>query len=146
MSGVAELIDRGGILPILENESTQQDYSPRREGVRQGIVLLMLAVISLSLAGVIASPYHEALVFAFLMAGLMRMIYAALFQDGPSRQPATLPPHQDSPLVTSELNARKADDSLPPASSTPAVEFGGEKTLVEPPSATENTTKLLGDG
>ena len=143
------MIDRGGILPTLEDESNKQDYSPRRQGIKQGIVLLMFAVILVSMVGVIAPPYHEALVFAFLIAGLMRAIYAVLFQESASKQPTKPLRHQDSTLITSELNAREADAALPPASSTPVIDFGSERkertTVVEPPSVTENTTKLLED-
>jgi hypothetical protein len=141
------LIDRGGILPTLENESNKQDYSPRRQGIKQGIVLVMFAVILVSMVGVIAPPYHEALVFAFLIGGLMRTIYAILFQEGGSKQPTKPVRHQDSCLITSGLNAREADAVLPPASSPPVIDLGSERkerrTVVEPPSATENTTKLL---
>jgi zinc-ribbon domain len=149
LSGVADLIDRGGILPPLENESNEQDYSPRRQGIKQGIVLMMFAVILVTMVGVIAPPYHEALVFAFLIGGLMRAIYAVLFQEGASKQPTEPLRHQESSPITSELNAREAGAALAPASSTPVIDFGSERkertTVVEPPSVTENTTKLLED-
>jgi hypothetical protein len=149
LSGVADLIDRGGILPTLENESKKQDYSARRQGIKQGVVLVMFAVILVSMVGVIAPPYHEALVFAFLIAGLMRAIYAVLFQEGTSKQPTKPVRHEDSCLTTSELNAREADAVLAPASRRPVKDIGSERkeraTEIEPPSVTENTTKLLED-
>jgi hypothetical protein len=81
------------------------------------------------------------------VGGLLRLIYALLFEDA-------LPPH-GSPLdlvstasfTQAQLNGPMRGTALPPSRGTPVTDWrprAGTAEIVRPPgSVTENTTKLL---
>lgn len=146
LSGVAELVAGDGLLPTPEREASIKRRSPRYEGVRQGVILLMLAIVLLPLVDVIGRPYHEALIFMFLLAGIMRTAYAIIFQEGAAKRHS-----RDSELSGSQSAKVKLsggeDTALPPATSIPADDFiSSRKETTKAAgtfSVTENTTKLL---
>jgi hypothetical protein len=149
LSGVADLIATGGVLPAPEKQESTRRRSPRYEGARQGIILLMLAVVLLPLVDIIGPPYHEALVFTFLLAGILRATYALIFQEGAAKQPSDTPEIGGSQSATAKLSGREDGAALPPASSIPVADFSGRQKepteTAQPSSVTENTTKLLDD-
>ena len=148
LSGVSDLVAAGGVSPFVEKESARRN-SPRFEGLRQGVILLMLSVVLLPLVDIIPPPYHEALVFMLLIAGVARSTYALIFQEGATKERSDSSELSGAQSARAELGGGGHGAALPPASSIPVGDFSSRQreTAKEapPPSATENTTKLLDD-
>jgi hypothetical protein len=147
LDGVRELLATGGISPTLDKEGRQPRESPRRKGVRQGVMLLFMFMVSMPLYGLIGKPIF-ALPPLFLMAGLMRILYAVIFQEGAPRkkkQDSSLP--YVAPITTGQPGTEGGGPALPPSHSMPVPVFNARRLdtaeMVSPPSVTEHTTKLL---
>jgi hypothetical protein len=147
LDGVRELLASGNISPTLEKEGRKPRESPRRKGVRQGVILLFIFMVSMPLYGLIGKAVF-ALPPLFLMAGLMRILYAVIFQEGAPRrkkQDSSLP--YVAPITTDQPGTEGRGSALPPSHSMPVPVFStrGLDTaeMVSPPSVMEHTTKLL---
>ena len=149
LAAVAGLLATRGAVPEPEYEAVPAPESPRRRGVRQGGKLMLtglfLAPALAALSEVIGTQPEVGLVgMIVLLAGLFRLLYALLFEDGPYRrqllrQPSHVPSAQFAP-------AREAA-SLPPAQGAPARAYVPPRVdttdLAYRPSVTEGTTRLL---
>jgi hypothetical protein len=143
---VRTLLADGSVSTTLEKED-QRPQSPRRKGVRQGVILLFAFMVLMPLIG-IGSHQFEFLPMMFLMAGLMRILYAVIFQEGAPRkmkQDNSLPYVAPSTIAGTETRAA----ALPPAESLPVAAFkprrANTKEMVNRPTVTEHTTKLLNE-
>jgi hypothetical protein len=156
MEGAMTLLAHGGMLPHYQPDQGQKEISPRRRGVKQGALLMLIGAVLVPLLGVFASfaPQHIEVVFEFFAAlaailcfvgGPLRMFYAALFEEGaPSRAPVMsvtyAPPAISAPSAPARLSA------LPPPAVHPASSWRPRPQTAEiaqPPSVTDNTTRLL---
>src|SRR2546427_9387879 len=144
---VRELLATGNISPNLDKEGRQSRESPRRKGVRQGVILLFMFMVSMPLYGLIGKPVF-ALPPLFLMAGFLRILYAVIFQEGAPRkekQDKSLP--YVAPITTDRPGTEGGGSALPPSHSMPVSVFSARRLdtaeIVNPPSVTEHTTKLL---
>lgn len=160
MGGVMEVLSNGGLLPQYQPPSSdnQTKVSPRRKGVQQGVALIFLAAVLTPLFAVL----HEYLGFPELFVALvavvgfiggpLRLLYAAILEEGAPKRAYMLPPQQPQPVMPvfqqpsrtfDEMNRGRAP--LPPHQSVPAPQWRRPDTseLVTPPSVTENTTRLL---
>jgi hypothetical protein len=145
LAGVTGLLATRGALPA---GGTPAPETPRRKGVRQGAKLMLFGIFLAPILGILGEvsrgslpeelPAIGAIIF---LGGLLRMLYAALFEDGPYRRKeaahaAYLPPQQ----------ARGAAE-LPPARSIPARDYAAPRAdtaeISYRPSVTEGTTRLL---
>ena len=150
LDGVSELLATGNISPPLDKQSRKPRQSPRRQGVRQGVTLLFISMVFMPLITLIGKGRGEFLPMIFLMAGLMRILYAVIFQEGAPRkkkQDRSLP--NVAPITTDQLGTETRGSALPPSHTVPASVFSapqrGTAEMVSPPSVTEHTTKLLND-
>lgn len=148
LDGVRELLATGNTSQALEKESHKPRQSPRRKGVRHGVILLFIAMVFMPLISLIGKPQGEFLPMIFLMAGLMRILYAVIFQEGAPRkkkQDSSLP--YIAPNTTNQLGAETRGFALPPSHSIPVSDFSARRMdtaeMASPPSVTEGTTKLL---
>ncbi|MGH9957191.1 MAG: hypothetical protein ACREBC_08685, partial [Pyrinomonadaceae bacterium] len=91
------------VSPTLEKESQRPRQSPRRKGVRQGVILLFIFMVLLPLIELKAGDDFKFLPMMLLMAGLMRILYAVIFQEGAPRkkQEGSLP--YAAPITTEQL-------------------------------------------
>src|ERR1044071_4864689 len=80
LQGVTQLLNAGGELPGLSKGEQRRRRSPRREGVRQGVLLMFVAMVLAPLANFIGKG-GEVLPATFIMLGLMRLLYAVIFQE-----------------------------------------------------------------
>ena len=149
LDGVRELLASGGISSTIETESHKPRQSPRRQGVRQGVMLFFMFMVSVPLYGLIGKPVY-ALPPLFLMAGLMRILYAVIFQEGaPRKKKQDSSPPYVAPITTDQSGTEGSGSALPPAQSVPVTAFnarrGDTREMVNPPSVTEHTTKLLNE-
>ena len=139
------------MIPVYRNPDEPVPVSARRKGVKQGGLLILLGAVLVPLLGVIAEFSHATfpqILMAFaaiicFIGGPLRMFYAAVFEEGapkpvpmygpPVGQPQFGPPMQHRALVP------------PPPVRTPSGWRSRPNTaeLVNPPSVTENTTRLL---
>jgi len=155
LDGVMQLLSNGGLLPVYRDPETPTEISAKKKGVRQGAMLFLLGAILVPILGLFASysnnPFFEILtgIAALLcfLGGPLRMLFAALFEEGAPR-----PVLQHArPFVPASASApqfppRAQNQALPPASMQPASSWRGRPNtaeLVNPPSVTENTTRLL---
>jgi hypothetical protein len=164
MSGVVELLASGGLLPTQAIEGAQVQQagdSPRRLGVRQGVMMMLVGAVLVPILGILAGstpgnnllelllPLTAVICFA---GGLMRILYATFFEQGASaintNTPTPFSPTQTPPLPP-QLKAEARVSALPPQREQPAASFFtpprrlDTAELVQPPSVTENTTRLL---
>jgi hypothetical protein len=101
-------------------------------------VVLFPIFLAISVAADEGGPLIVPCIVFFI--GLVLMLYARLFS-------ATTTPVKNQAAQTSALNSTAARGSLPPGSAIPMPEFGRARVrtneLAQPPSVTENTTRLL---
>ena len=152
LGAVRELLPTGGIPPT-ETDTKKARLSPRRRGVRQGAVVLFIAICLLPLTAVLGDSWGELIPAMLCMAGLMRMLYAGIFQEGAPSKTRAL---SYSPANRLEVAAPANTTALPPARGMPvgrgpagdmnAGEFqarGRTKEMIDVPSVTDHTTELL---
>ena len=139
LSGLAEWLAGGG-LPAQRNVEVQQVSadSPRRKGIRRAAKLMffsgVLFVIFLAISLAVDEGGPMIIPFLVFFVSLVMMLYARLFTDKTS-----------SVIQTTELNSPATRSSLPPATSIPINSRQQVRTneLAQPPSVTEQTTRLL---
>lgn len=153
MEGVMHLLAHGGRLPRYELPTGEKTISPRRKGVKQGGLLMLMGAIVVPLFGVMSSfaPGRLENVFAFFAAisaiicfvgGPLRMLYAGIFEEGAKPQAYVAAPSYTPPAVP--LAAARVSALPPPAASTqPWRQHPQTAEIVAPPSVTDHTTKLL---
>jgi hypothetical protein len=144
----------GGAVPTTQVQAGHPQVSPRSKGIRQGALLMLSTLLLVPLVAVIsvflrASP--ELLVpvtaITLFVGGLLRIFYALLMEEAVS--PVTMgatgssPGHLLPAARQSDQPARNA--ALPPPAANAATGWRQPKTaeLYQPPSITENTTRLL---
>ena len=151
LDGVIQLLGTGGMLPVYHQSEEPVAISPRRKGVKQGAVLLLSGAVIVPILGVLASFSNAAFpqVLAALAAiicfigGPFRMLYAALFEEGaPRRFPVYGPPPIAAPP---QFAPPRQHTALPPPAARAPSAWRKPNTaeLANPPSVTENTTRLL---
>jgi len=153
LESVIQLLASGGIFPFHQQFVGSKQLSPRRKGVRQGAVLFLAGAVLVPVLGVlngftIGPSFLDILVplaaIIFFVGGLMRMLYAALFEDGAMQMQSVRPSY--APPVSAQINAAARGSRLPPAPNNPATGWRPHPNTAEalqPPSITENTTRLL---
>jgi hypothetical protein len=151
LEGVLQLLGSGGALPFYQPSGPQQ-MSPRRKGVRQGAALFLAGAVLVPMLGIISSFTHgpnllDILVplaaVIFFLGGLMRMLFAALFEEGAPKHHQIVTTSY-APIPLSQPGAPAP--ALPPAQNNPATAWRPRPNTAEvrrPPSVTENTTRLL---
>lgn len=159
LGGVMELLASGGSLPVVTAEAGMRKHSPRYEGVRQGVIMFFLGAIIVPLLAILnnfqgdAPSLLDILVpisaILFFVGGFMRILYALIFEEGaPHVYPQNAAMSYVPPVVQSQLNAGIRAAALPPAQSIPVSNWRQRPNtaeIIQPPSVTENTTRLLDD-
>jgi hypothetical protein len=154
MEGAMHLLASGGNLPLYPSPQGEKGISPRRRGVKQGALLMLIGAILVPVLGVMAgfAPGRLDNVFGFFAAlsaiicflgGPLRMLFAAIFEEG-SPTPQFVAPSSYAPQVIAPPPARVS--ALPPAAVNTAASWRQRPQTAEiqqPPSVTDNTTKLL---
>jgi hypothetical protein len=155
LTGVSQLIASGGVLPQTLNGLNPGAISPRKKGVKQGALLvfssfIIVPLVTMICIGLMIGPVPAMVAFMLtFVVGVLRMIYAALFES-----PApTL--SDDSALpeaLKNVLPGKKQSNALPPQQTVPAASYippasgnwrETNDLMKKPPSVTDPTTKLL---
>jgi hypothetical protein len=149
LDGLKELLFSEGVPPALEKESQKPGESPRRKGVRQGVILFFICLLLAALTTRTGNRRGDFLPMIFFMAAFMRILYAVIFQEGAPRkkkQDGSLP---SAPIATEQLGSAARGSALPPSQGVPVAAINrqraGTAEMVSPPSVTEHTTKLLNE-
>jgi hypothetical protein len=164
MEGATQLVRSGGILPNYAQSNEPKEISPRRRGVKQGGVLFLTGALLVPILGVLTS-FSSAAFLEILTAvaaiicflgGPLRMLYAALFEEGAPQRPymmmgppmggASVGPYTPPVPPARNVPAMHTPGALPPAPANRTAAWKPRPTTAElpqPPSVTENTTRLL---
>jgi len=161
MEGAMQVLAYGGMLPPqYQTPAGEKTISPRRKGVKQGALLFLSGILVVSLLGILASflPGGIGTAFEFFTAasailcfvgGPLRMLYAAIFEEGAPTRQFVAPhsqqyPHSYAPPVTAPQPVRVS--ALPPQAVNTAASWRQRPQtaeIMQPPSVTDHTTRLL---
>ena len=144
--GLSELAEwlAGGRLPVKPVEQPKVEaLSPRRKGMRRAAKLMFFSGVLFPIFMIFSIAIEEGgpMVIPFLVffVSAVMMLYARLFSD--KTAPVNTRVAQTSTLAGSVPNY------LPPANPLPTPPIGRQRVrtndLAQPPSVTENTTRLL---
>jgi len=154
LDGVIHLLSNGGMLPVYRSPDEPVQISPRRKGVKQGGLLLLSGAVLVPILGIFASymntsPFLEILLglaaIICFVGGPLRMLFAAVFEEpGPSPIRAYGPP---APMhAPPQFGPHAQNPALQPPPARPQPGWRPRPITAElanPPSVTENTTRLL---
>lgn len=149
LTGVAEVVAHGGVVPTTSNGIAGRKDSPRRRGIKQGVFLFLMVFLLAPLLGMlsVALRLEPTLVgvaaVLCVVGGLLRVVYALMFEEGG-------PPALPASKLVNVLPATENRGSLPPSQTTPASSYVSpgswrdtNELQHEPGSVTDSTTKLL---
>ena len=151
MEGVMHLLANSGILPHVEAGETK--ISKKRKGVTQGVVIFLAGILIVPIFGTMSafSDGRISEVFAFFAAmsalicfvgGLLRTLFAAIFEEGAKPQPYMTAPSYMPPAVP-PAPARVAALPPPSVNTQPWRQRPDTAEIVPPTSVPDHTTKLL---
>lgn len=152
LDGVATLLVTGGAVPTRYVQPSYKELSPRSKGVRQGALMMLstlllvplVAIIGVGVLNLSGAIVAITAVMCFL-GGLLRILYALLMEE------AVAPSNSESIAGYVQPHAPQfgrpvQSPALPPASVNVAPAWRPRPNTAEiyqPPSVTENTTRLL---
>ena len=154
LEGAMVLLAHHGMLPHYEAAGAEMKTSPRRKGVKQGALLMLIGAVLVPLLGVFASfaPFRIGVAFEFFCAaaailcfvgGPLRMLFAALFEEGAPPRPYVMP----STYAPAAMPPPVRLAALPQATGNPTVGWRARPQtaeIVQPESVvTDHTTRLL---
>jgi len=152
--GVSAMLASGGALPSgMAQEGTLLESS-RRKGMRQGGMLILFGIFLMPMFAILhellGTPDKLPLIgVLFFMGGLLRLIYALAFEEGPVRR-KSLPAQfaYAPPPAPGQFGAQgRGAGELPPAQGAPAQSYFPPRVNTSEigyqPSVTESTTRLL---
>lgn len=149
-----QLLNHGGLLPAYRSPDEPAPISPRRKGVKQGGLLLLSGALIVPILAMFASFTNATFIeiLAALAAiicfvgGPLRMLYAAVFEEGaPNPFRPYGPPVAPMPVHPQQFGPPVQRPALTPPPARPQGAWRRPNTaeLANPPSITENTTRLL---
>jgi hypothetical protein len=154
LEGAMVLLSQNGMLPRYEAAGGENKPSARRLGVKQGAMLMLIGAVVVPLLGIFASfaPQRIGTAFEFFCAaaailcfvgGPLRMLFAALFEEGAPPRQFVMPSSYAPPAIQPPPVRVTA---LPQATATPTTGWRARPQtaeIVAPPSVTDHTTRLL---
>ena len=156
LDGVIQLLGTGGIIPAYRAPISNEPVpvSPRRKGVKQGGLLFLSGAVIVPILAMFAS-FASGSTFLEILAALaaiicfiggpLRMLYAAVFEEGAPRPVRTFGPPVQMHVPQQFGPPVQGPAALPPPPARVPNWRGRPNTaeLASPPSVTENTTRLL---
>jgi hypothetical protein len=152
LSDVAEVVANKGISPYKTPSRISKKDSPRKRGIKQGGMIMLVGCLLVVPIIAILYPFLGfpnffipiSAIISF-MGGLLRIIYALMFEEKDELV------FEQNSSNSNIISGKAQQNALPPQQSIPVSDFippksGGWQTtndLVQPPSVTDNTTKLL---
>jgi len=156
---VGELLSTGGVFPghAASGESVAllpPPMSSRRRGVKQGAAVLLISLFLIPFFLIMHEAINLPGEFALLgvigvIGAILRIIFAALFEDAAPRTQQFATPAQlytPPPPIAPRMNA-PAQNMLPSTQGTPVNNYRQPRVdtseIMHPPSVTDHTTRLL---
>jgi endogenous inhibitor of DNA gyrase (YacG/DUF329 family) len=144
IDGLADWLAGGAFLARHDEPLAPKPMSQKRRGIRRGgkILFLSFALLPLFLGVAISADAGEPLIIPFTVfaMGLAMLLYYVIFGDDST-------PAKKQPSRPSAISSAFGRNALPPVANTWSSAALGNRVrtseLVQPPSITENTTKLL---
>lgn len=154
---IAEVLANGGQLHWRPPEPVQRQLSPRQKGIRQGVILMLSSLLVMPIVVILGvailrlpSKIIPLVASILVMGGLLRVIYAAMFEEATTPgPPAHAAPPYAPPPVQPYLNTPAHNAALPPTPDAPPYgyrppqRYNTGELQRRPPSVTESTTRLL---
>jgi len=153
LEGTTAVLASGGTAPMRYVQPGKQKPSPRSLGVRQGAALMLSGILVVPVVSILAynllyDVSHIIIPLSALfcfVGGLFRILYALLMEDpNPQMNIDQIAGYAQPPVPQFSQPARNA--ALPPAAVNSAANWRPRPNTAEiyqPPSVTENTTRLL---
>lgn len=146
------LLAHGGMLPRQQLPSGEK--SKKYKGVMQGFIVVLAGILLVPIFGVMAgfAPGRISDVFGFFAAltavicflgGPLRMLFAAIFEEGAKPQPYIPAPSYMPPAVPPPPQARVSALPPPAVNTQPWRARPDTAEIVPPTSVPDHTTKLL---
>ena len=156
LAGVSEVLVRGGQLPVPTSAGGLRNLTPRQRGIRKGAMLMLSTLLVVPLVSIISvfitgGPEIFAPIAAItcFIGGLLRIIYAAMFEEGAPAQPSA-PAQTYAPpaMPPNYLGTPERSTALPPPHCAPAPNarpslFDTGELAPPRASVTDHTTRLL---
>ena len=143
ISGLAQWLTQGGIVPPVRQDTIRKPSSPKRKGISRGAKLMFIAgvlfPIFLGFSIAVDEPGPLLLPVTVFLAGLAYLLYSVIFGD----DTPTLPKSVEQPRFGRMFQGGALPPHQTPTSSVMDHQKVRTAELAEPPSVTENTTKLL---
>ena len=150
LEGVTVVLSSGGqIPPRYMQRPPDAPLSPRSKGVRQGAMLMLSTLLVVPLLAIITVQLFEPIAPLFIplaavlcfVGGLLRILYALIMEDANPQYPKDAAATYGPP----QIEAPARNTALPPVSGHATASWRRPQTaeIYQPPSVTENTTKLL---
>lgn len=154
LTGTADILQLGGLMPRLSPEAVYQPPSPRSRGIKQGVFIFLLSflivplIIAFSMMLGIRTPAFAVVATILLvMGGLLRMAYAWMFE---SPVPGGKTIEESALTAAQNLLNRPANEQLPPQQAYPVSSYvmpqagsWRDTNDLHPTSMVEGTTKRL---
>jgi hypothetical protein len=151
LEGVTAVLASGGQVPMRYSQPGSTKLSPRSIGVRQGALLMLSTMLLVPLVAIITGNFLEPLMFLIpvtaifcFIGGLLRILYALMMEDAYPQQNLNNATGFATGIPQMDTSAR--NPGLPPAQANHAAGWRPRTNTAEiyqPPSITENTTRLL---
>ncbi len=131
LTAVTEVLANGGMLPVIAQPlNIVKTTSPRKRGLKQGGIMMLLGAFMVPFLAILIVAIADgppeliglAAVFFFL-GGLLRMLYAALFQDGTPTFLSGSQPYNQPTMHIAGQEVFHNQPALPPQQSIPAQNY-----------------------
>lgn len=155
LDNVIQLLASGGMVPAYRTSDEPVPISPRRRGVKQGGLLLLSGAVIVPILAMFAS-FASGSTFLEILAALaaiicfvggpLRMLYAAVFEEGAPKPVRTYAPPMPMHVPQQQFGPHGQVPALSPPPAPRMPSWRPRPTTAElanPPSVTENTTRLL---
>ena len=155
LDAVIQLLASGGMVPAYHTSDEPVRISPRRRGVKQGVVLMLSGAVIVPILAMFASFAHGSTFLEILAAlaaiicfigGPLRMFYAAVFEEGAPKPGRVYGPPLSMHVPQQQFVSQAHAPALPPPPAQRPPTWRSRPNTAElatPPSVTENTTRLL---
>jgi hypothetical protein len=152
LEGTTAVLATGGAVPTRYVQPGHKQLSPRSKGVRQGAILMLSTILIVPVVAIISTfilGHPEVLVsltaMGLFLGGLFRILYALIMEDANPQMNMDQVAGFAAP-ASPQFNQLARSAALPPAAANPATSWRPRPNTAEiyqPPSVTENTTRLL---
>lgn len=152
LDGVMAVLAAGGAVPTRYLAPGSRKLSPRSKGVRQGAVMMLSTILIVPIVSIISVfilGHPEVIVplaaISLFVGGLVRILYALIMEDPVAPMEFEQMPGYAGPVAPPQLVRPMHNVALPPAAVNPTAGWRRPNTaeIYQPPSVTENTTRLL---